>query len=125
MPDLDFKDLDKLIENIRRIEKKSSKIKEVSLKKSGDLIKKSMERNVPRSNLNKRHLADNIRVSDVEKNNGVDIVKFSPESDFDYWIYTEYGTSNIPAQHWAEKSVLQNKKKVKRIVEDELKRSLE
>jgi HK97 gp10 family phage protein len=125
MPDLDFKDLDKLIENIRRIEKKSSKIKEVSLKKSGDLIKKSMERNVPRSNLNKRHLADNIRVSDVEKNNGVDIVKFSPESDFDYWIYTEYGTSSIPAQHWAEKSVLQNKKKIKRIVEDELKRSLE
>ncbi|WP_242954968.1 HK97-gp10 family putative phage morphogenesis protein [Clostridium magnum] len=46
-------------------------------------------------------------------------------SEFFYSKFSEWGTSSQPAQHWAENSVLENKKEINSFIMDELKRGLE
>jgi HK97 gp10 family phage protein len=73
-------------------------------------------------------MADNIKVSEIESEDGVDFVKIGPNkgdnSEFFYSKFTEWGTSKIPAQHWAENSVLENKKKINEVIKEELERGL-
>lgn len=74
-------------------------------------------------------MADNIKVSNIEKENGVDFIEIGPNkgdnSEFFYSKFIEFGTSKIPAQHWAEKSVLENKREINNIIMEELQRGLE
>ena len=111
--------MQQLIDKVNKLGKKGEEIKEKALDKAGELIKKSMEDKAPKSDLNKKHMADNIQVSEVEKEDGVDYVSIGPNkgdnSQFYYSKFTEWGTSRIPAQHWAENSVLQNKKEINNI----------
>lgn len=121
--------MQELIDKINKLGAKGELIKKKALDKTGDLIKNSMEKKAPRSNLNKRHMADNIKVSDIEKENGVDFIEIGPNkgdnSEFFYSKFSEWGTSTQPAQHWVENSLLENKKKINEIITEELKRGLE
>lgn len=121
--------MQELIDKVNKLGKKGEEIKEKALDKAGELIKKSMEDKAPKSDLNKRHMADNIQVSEVEKEDGVDYVSIGPNkgdnSQFYYSKFTEWGTSKIPAQHWAENSVLENKKEINSLIGEELKKGLD
>ena len=74
-------------------------------------------------------MADNIEVSEIKKEDGVDFVKIGPNkgdnSEFYYSKFTEWGTSKIPAQHWAENSLIENKREINQTIKEELKRGLE
>lgn len=121
--------MQELIDKVNKLGKKGEEIKEKALDKAGELIKKSMEDKAPKSDLNKKHMADNIQVSEVEKEDGVDYVSIGPNkgdnSQFYYSKFTEWGTSRIPAQHWAENSVLENKKEINSLIGEELKKGLD
>ena len=88
-----------------------------------------MEKKAPRSKSAKKHMADNIKVSEIKKENGVDYVHIGPNkgdnSEFFYSKFTEFGTSKMPAQHWASKSVLENRTEINAIIKEELERGLE
>lgn len=88
-----------------------------------------MEKKAPKSKEVKKHMADNIKVSEIQKENGIDFIKIGPNkgdnSEFFYSKFTEWGTSKIPAQHWAEKSVIENKREINNVIKEELKRGLE
>ena len=121
--------MQELIDKVNKLGAKGEIIKKKALDKAGTLVKDSMEKKSPRSDLNKKHMADNIKISDIEKENGVDFVEIGPNkgdnSEFFYSKFTEWGTSTQPAQHWAEKSVLENKRKINEAIYEELKRGLE
>ena len=129
MAKIELEGMQELIDKVNKLGAKGETIKKKALNKAGDLVKDSMERNAPRSDLNKKHMADYIKVSDIEKENGVDFVEIGPNkgdnSEFFYSKFTEWGTSKIPAQHWAENSVLENKRKINEVISEELKRGLE
>lgn len=129
MAKIELEGIAELIDKINKLGKESDAIKKNALDKVGDVVKKSMERKAPRSNENKRHMSDNIKVSEIKKEDGVDFVNIGPNkgdnSEFFYSKFTEWGTSKIPAQHWAEKSVMENKKEVNNIITEELKRGLD
>jgi HK97 gp10 family phage protein len=118
-----------LIDKVNKLGAKGEVIKKKVLDKAGELVKTSMERKAPRSEEPKKHMADNIKVSEINKENGVDFVKIGPNkgdnSEFFYSKFTEWGTSKIPAQHWAENSVLENKREINQTIKEELKRGLE
>ncbi|WP_191980826.1 HK97-gp10 family putative phage morphogenesis protein [Clostridium haemolyticum] len=81
--------------------------KKNTLDKAGNLVKRSMEIKAPKFKENKRHMADdNINVSDIKNEDGVDFVKIGlnkgDNSEFFYSKFSEWGTSKQPAQHWAE-----------------------
>nr|WP_286207958.1 HK97-gp10 family putative phage morphogenesis protein [Clostridium caldaquaticum] len=121
--------MQELIDRVNKLGARGDVIKKRALDKAGNLVKTSMEKNAPRSNKTKRHMADNIKVSDIEKENGVDFIEIGPNkgdnSEFFYSKFTEFGTSKITAQHWAEKSVLENKREINNIIKEELQRGLE
>lgn len=129
MAKIELEGMQELIDRVNKLGEKGEVIKKNTLIKAGTLVKNAMEKKAPRSILNKKHMADNIKMSDIEKENGVDYIKIGPNkgdnSEFFYSKFTEWGTTKIPAQHWAENSVLENKKEMNEIIVEELKRGLE
>lgn len=129
MAKIELEGMQELIDKVSKLGLKGEIIKKKTLDKAGELVKKSMERKAPRSEMAKKHMADNIKVSDIKNENGVDFVNIGPNkgdnSEFFYSKFTEFGTSKMPAQHWAENSLLENKKKINETIMEELKRGLE
>lgn len=128
MAKIELEGMQELIDKVNKLGNSGTQIKKEALEKAGAMVKKSMEEKAPRSNATKKHMADNIQISEVETVNGVDFIQIGPNkgdnSEFFYSKFTEWGTSKIPAQHWAENSVLENKKKINEIIKQELQRGL-
>lgn len=128
MANLKLEGMQELIDKVSKLGIKGEVIKKKALDKAGKIVKSNMEKNAPRSGLNKKHMADYIKISEIEKENGVDFIEIGPnkgdDSEFFYSKFSEWGTSTQPAQHWAENSVLENKKEINRIIKDELKRGM-
>ena len=129
MAKIELEGMQELIDKVNKLGREGNKIKKAALEKSAAIVKKSMEKKAPRSEESKRHMADNIKVSEMENSNGVDYIKIGPDkgdiSEFYYSKFTEWGTSKIPAQHWASKSVKENQKKINETIKEELERGLE
>ncbi|GAA0753518.1 HK97-gp10 family putative phage morphogenesis protein [Clostridium sartagoforme] len=129
MASIELEGMAELIDKVNKLGAKGEVIKKKALDKAGELVKTSMERKAPRSAETKKHMADNIKVSEIKKENGVDFVKIGPNkgdnSEFFYSKFTEWGTSKIPAQHWAENSLLENKREINQTIKEELQRGLE
>ena len=129
MARLELEGMEELVDKVSKLGQRGEVIKKNALDKAAALVKESMKSKAPRSDLNKIHIADNIKISDVEREDGVDYVQVGPtrgdNSEFYYSKYSNYGTSKIPAQHWAEKSVLENKREINKIIKEELERGLE
>lgn len=126
---IDLEGMQELIDKINKLGLKGEEIKKNALNKAGMYVKDSMEKKAPRSALSKKHMADNIKISDIEREDDVDFVKIGPNkgdnSEFYYSKFSEWGTSKQSAQHWAENSLLENKRKISEVIADELKRGLE
>lgn len=129
MASIELEGMAELIDKVNKLGAKGEVIKKKALDKAGELVKTSMERKAPRSTETKKHMADNIKVSEIKKENGVDFVKIGPNkgdnSEFFYSKFTEWGTSKISAQHWAENSLLENKREINQTIKEELQRGLE
>lgn len=129
MASIELEGMAELIDKVNKLGARGEVIKKKALDKAGELVKGSMERKAPRSEEAKKHMADNIEVSEIKKEDGVDFVKIGPNkgdnSEFYYSKFTEWGTSKIPAQHWAENSLIENKREINQTIKEELKRGLE
>ena len=129
MARIELEGIEELIDKVNKLGLQGESIKKKALDKAGELVKGSMESKAPRSEESKRHMADNIKVSEIKKSNGIDYINIGPNkgdnSEFFYSKFTEWGTSKIPAQHWAEKSILENKKEINSIIKNELKKWLD
>jgi HK97 gp10 family phage protein len=126
---IELEGMQEIIDKVNKLGAKGDIIKKKALNKAGNLVKSSMEKKAPVSKLNKKHMTDNIKISDVEKENGVDFIEIGPNkgdnSEFFYSKFSEWGTSTQPAQHWAENSILENKREINETIMEELKRGLE
>lgn len=129
MAKLELEGMEELIDRVNKLGEKGEVIKKKALDKAGELVKEAMETRAPKSEETKRHMAENIQVSEIQKENGVDFIKVGPNkgdnSEFFYSKFTEWGTSKTPAQHWAEKSVLENKREINETIKEELQRGIE
>lgn len=129
MANIELGGMAELIDKVNKLGVKGEAIKKKALDKAGQLVKSSMEKKAPRSKETKKHMADNIEVSEIKRENDVDFVNIGPNkgdnSEFFYSKFTEWGTSKISAQHWAENSILENKREINEIIMEELKRGLE
>lgn len=129
MARIELEGMQEIIDKVNKLGAKGDIIKKKVLNKAGNLVKNSMEKKAPVSKLNKKHMADNIKISDIEKENGVDFIEIGPNkgdnSEFFYSKFSEWGTSTQPAQHWAENSILANKREINETIMEELKRGLE
>jgi len=128
MAKIELEGMQALIDSVNKLGARGVVIKKNALTKAGELVKSSMEKKAPRSPFSKPHMAENIEVSEMEQKNGVDYIQIGPtkgdNSAFFYSKFTEWGTSKMPAQHWAENSVLENKGKINAVILEELERGI-
>jgi len=73
MAKLELQGMEELIDKVNKLGAKGDEIKKKALDRAGELVKTSMEKKTPRSKNTKRHMADNIKASEMEKENGVDL----------------------------------------------------
>lgn len=129
MANIKLEGLEELIDKVNKLGQQGDIIKKKALDKAGELVKGTMEKKAPRSRETKRHMADNIKVSEIKRDDGIDYVNIGPNkgdnSEFFYSKFTEWGTSKIPAQHWAEKSIQENSKEINNAISEELQRGLD
>ena len=129
MADIKLEGIDELISKLGKLGDEEINIKKDALSQAGEIVARSMKELAPRSKDGNVHMADHIKVSDLEEKNGMSYVNVGPSkgdnSSFFYSKFTEWGTSKIKAVHWAEGSLQKNRKKIKDIIFDELKRRLE
>ena len=129
MADIKLEGIDELISKLGRLGNEGRQIKKDALTQAGEIVARSMKELAPRSKEGNLHMADHIKVSDLTEKNGLSFVNVGPSkgdnSSFFYSKFTEWGTSKIPAVHWAEGSLQKNKKKIKDIIFNELKRRLD
>jgi len=127
--DIKLEGIDELISKLDKLETGGKEIKKDALSQAGEIVAKSMKELAPRSKDGTIHMADHIKVSDLEEKNGLSYVAVGPSkgdnSSFFYSKFTEWGTSKIKAVHWAEGSLQKNRKRIKDIIFSELKRRLE
>jgi len=127
--DIKLEGIDELISKLGRLGNEGRQIKKDALTQAGEIVARSMKELAPRSKEGNLHMADHIKVSDLTEKNGLSFVNVGPSkgdnSSFFYSKFTEWGTSKIPAIHWAEGSLQKNRKKIKDIIYEELKRRLD
>ena len=106
--------MEELIDRVNKLGAKGNSIKKNALESSGNLVKNGMEKNAPKSKKNKKHMADNIQMSDIEKQDGLDFIEIGPNkgdnSEYFYSKFTEWGTTKISPKHWAQNSIIENEK---------------
>lgn len=79
MAKIDLEGMQELIDRVNKLGKVGETIKKNALTKAGEMVKQSMEKKAPRSDLSRPHMADNIKVSDLKKEDGVDIIRIGPD----------------------------------------------
>ena len=94
MAKIELEGMQELIDKVNKLSAKGEQIKKKALDKAGELVKNSMEKKAPRSQITKKHMADNIKVSDIKKESGVDFINIGPNkgdnSEFFYSKFTEF-----------------------------------
>ena len=129
MADIKLEGIDELISKLDKLGTEGRDIKKNALSQAGEIVARSMKELAPRSKEGNLHMADHIEVSDLTEKDGLSFVNVGPSkgdnSSFFYSKFTEWGTSKIPAVHWAEGSLQKNRKKIKDIIFGELKRRLD
>lgn len=129
MADIKLEGIDELISKLGKLGAEGRDIKKDALSQAGEIVARSMKELAPRSKEGNLHMADHIKVSDLTEQNGLSYVNVGPSkgdnSSFFYSKFTEWGTSKIPAVHWAEGSLQKNRKKIKDVIYGELKRRLD
>ncbi len=79
MAKMELEGMDELIDKVNKLSVTGEAIKKNALDKVGKIVKDSMEKKAPRSDESKEHMADNIKVTDIKKSNGVDFVDIGPK----------------------------------------------
>lgn len=117
--DVDFSGLEELTRqvramgNLRNVEKKS-------LEAGAEHVQKELEKAAPVGATGR--LRDNILKSEVQ--DGKIDIGTRPVGDGFYGFFLEYGTSKMQARPWARPAWESNKRKVKELMADELRRGM-
>lgn len=96
-------------------------ITDEALEEAGEIVRGTIENEVPKSALKKEHAKAHIIVRKERKGK----VSIEPEKDFYYLKFPEFGTSSIVAQHNFERSARRSKEEAMKAMQRVIKRRLE
>lgn len=113
-------------EMVKKLESKGRNVERVkgeALRAGGEVIRTAMAKRAPRSTLNKKHMADNIIVSEVKsKTNKVEI---GPVRDFFYAYFLEFGTRKMAARPFAFPAFEESKNGALKAIADVIRKEIE
>ena len=89
MADMKIDGMENLLAEIEKLGQKGSRIENKALKEAGDVVKESIEKEVP---VRTGKLKQSITVSRVKTKDGVKRVEVGPDKDGYYGKFVEFGT---------------------------------
>ena len=101
--ELETKGFEEILNNLQSLGRKGSRIENIALKSGGEIVRKQVEENAQRSNIDHEHLKDNIVCSNIKNKMGVKSieVKVDKKNTKIFWdVFNEFGTSKMPANHF-------------------------
>lgn len=120
--------IDQLLNRLRsKLNNASSRVENKALQAAGEPIAAAMRDKVNRSQIPySYHLKDNIRVSRVQRRDGVKYVLIGPTKKVGWRAhFLEFGTSKMRAQPFAENSFHEQKGVALQTLADELRKGLQ
>lgn len=120
--------MDELLKQLNELGNKAGRVEGQALKEGAEIIQKAASQKAPRSDRNKEHLADNIKISKVKTKNGVKYIEVGPQrgdnDKFFYGKFIEFGTSKQPARPFMYPAMMENKDEVVNKMKDVIRRAL-
>ncbi|WDU84210.1 HK97-gp10 family putative phage morphogenesis protein [Caloramator sp. Dgby_cultured_2] len=74
-----FEGIDELLKQLQQLGEKAGRVENQALREGAEIIQKAASEKAPRSDRNKEHLADNIKISKVKTKNGVKYIEVGPQ----------------------------------------------
>lgn len=125
---IELNGVDQLLNQLRRkLQNASSRVENKALQAAGEPIAAAMREKVNRSGYKySLHIKDNIRVSRVQRRDGVKYVLIGPTKKVGWrGHFLEYGTSKMSAQPFVEPSFHEKKGDSLEILADEMRKGLQ
>ncbi|MED1642268.1 HK97 gp10 family phage protein [Brevibacillus agri] len=119
--------IDDLLNQLRRkLQNASSRVENKALQAAGEPIAEAMREKVNRSDYQySYHIKDNIRVSRVQRRDGVKYVLIGPTKKVGWrGHFLEFGTSKMSARPFAEPSFHEKKGEALQTLADEMRKGL-
>ncbi|MCM3589629.1 HK97 gp10 family phage protein [Brevibacillus borstelensis] len=120
--------IDQLLNQLRRkLQNASARVENKALQAAGEPIAEAMREKVNRSRyMYAHHIKDNIRVSRVQRRDGVKYVLVGPTKKVGWRAhFLEFGTSKMSAQPFAEPAYHEKKSEALQTLAEELRRGLQ
>ncbi|MFL0197002.1 HK97-gp10 family putative phage morphogenesis protein [Clostridium sp. WILCCON 0269] len=123
--DIQFEGMNELIDKVQELGRKGSSIQNAALKAAAQPVVEDMRNIVAVSDINEKHIKDDIQVSNVKIENGRKYVRVGPGKDTNWRAkFLEFGTSKMSAKPFMAPAYENNKEKSKQIIKEELKEGL-
>ena len=119
--------IDELLNQLRRkLQNASSRVENKALQAAGEPLAEAMRQKVNRSGYKyAHHIKDNIRVSRVQRREGVKYVLIGPNRKTGWRAhFLEFGTSKMSAKPFVEPAFHEKKGEALQILADEMRRGL-
>lgn len=121
MADMKVDGMENLLAEIEKLGQKGSRIENKALKEAGDVVKESIEKEVP---VRTGKLKQSITVSRVKTKDGVKRVEVGPDKDGYYGKFVEFGTVKMKANPFMSRAYETSKEDAMSTIEKNLKEGL-
>jgi len=117
--------MDGLLDRIQELGRKGSTVQNKALKAAAEPVAEDMKSLVRVSNLNEKHIRDDIQVSNVKTKDGTKYVRIGPGKNTNWRAkFLEFGTSKMSAKPFMSPSYENKKGEAKQIIKEKLKEGL-
>jgi HK97 gp10 family phage protein len=122
MAQVELNGMKELLVKLQQLGNEAGQIENQALRSGAEIIRKEASTKVSRSKRSKKHLADNITISNVRKQEGVKYILIGPtkgdHSPFFYGKFLEWGTSKMSARPFMGPAVAEKEKEVVKTMSD-------
>jgi len=97
-----------------------------ALKEGAKVVKKELEAVAPKSDINKPHAKDNIKISRIKNKNGEKSIDIGWNgTDHFYMRMVDLGTSKMPPTHFKDRAYTNGQEEVKAVMREEIRKVIE
>ncbi|ABQ23661.1 HK97-gp10 family putative phage morphogenesis protein [Clostridium kluyveri] len=123
--DITLEGMDKLIDKVQELGRKGASIQNAALKAAAQPVAEEMRNTVGVSDINEKHIRDDIQISGVKTESGRKYIRVGPGKETNWRAkFPEFGTSKMSARPFMGPAYENKKDEAKQIIKEILKEGL-
>jgi HK97 gp10 family phage protein len=122
---MELEGLDSLLKRVEDMGRAGTRVSNTALKNGAEQVSKAMSDLVQVSNIDEKHIKDDIKVSNIKTKDGAKYVEVGPGKETNWRSkFIEFGTSKMTAKPFMGPAYESKKGEVKEIIKQELRNAL-